>query len=111
MRSLGSLLTLLQCIEKIPNGIIKNIDNKICPPTKTELKESMEAVIHHFKIYTNGITIPSNEIYVSTEAPKGEFSRRRQLCCILILKYYTYFILIVIFNINVLKLESVFIFF
>ena len=40
---------------------------------KLKLKQSMEAIIHHFKIYTNGITIPSNETYIGTEAPKGEF--------------------------------------
>ena len=68
-----SLNIILQCIEKIPHGIIKTNDSKIAPPTKTEIKQSMEALIHHFKIYTNGITIPSNETYVGTEAPKGEF--------------------------------------
>jgi NADH:ubiquinone oxidoreductase subunit D len=46
---------------------------KLAPPTRPELKQSMEALIHHFKIYTNGITIPTNETYVGTEAPKGEF--------------------------------------
>lgn len=73
MRSLGSLLTLLQCIEKLPDGLIKTSDTKLCPPKKTDLKQSMEAIIHHFKIYTNGINISANETYISTEAPKGEF--------------------------------------
>jgi NADH dehydrogenase (ubiquinone) Fe-S protein 2 len=68
-----SLKIIAQCIESIPNGLIKTNDNKICPPTKAELKQSMEAIIHHFKIYTNGISIPANETYVGTEAPKGEF--------------------------------------
>lgn len=68
-----SLNILLQCLVKIPHGIIKITDTKLCPPAKTELKQSMEAIIHHFKMYTNGISIPSNETYVSTEAPKGEF--------------------------------------
>lgn len=68
-----SLKIISQCIEYIPVGIIKTSDNKICPPTKAELKQSMEAIIHHFKIYTDGISIPSNETYLSTEAPKGEF--------------------------------------
>jgi NADH dehydrogenase I D subunit len=68
-----SLKIISQCIDLIPNGLIKTNDNKICPPTKAELKQSMEAIIHHFKIYTNGISIPSNETYVGTEAPKGEF--------------------------------------
>jgi NADH-quinone oxidoreductase subunit D len=73
MRNFGLLSTILQCIEKLPSGIIKISDSKICPPIKTDLKQSMEAIIHHFKIYTNGIVIPSNETYISTEAPKGEF--------------------------------------
>ena len=44
---------MLQCIDQIPDGLIKTIDTKLCPPTKTELKYSMEAMIHHFKIYSN----------------------------------------------------------
>ena len=68
-----SLKIISQCIDLIPTGLVKSNDNKLCPPTKTELKQSMEAIIHHFKIYTNGITIPSNETYLGTEAPKGEF--------------------------------------
>jgi len=68
-----SLNIISQCLDLIPNGLIKTQDTKLCPPTKTEIKQSMEALIHHFKIYTNGITIPSNETYVGTEAPKGEF--------------------------------------
>jgi len=68
-----SLSIISQCLDKIPNGLIKTDDNKLCPPSRTELKESMEALIHHFKIYTNGFSIVSNETYVGTEAPKGEF--------------------------------------
>jgi NADH dehydrogenase (ubiquinone) Fe-S protein 2 len=68
-----SLNIISQCLDKIPSGLIKTNDTKMCPPTKTEIKQSMEALIHHFKIYTNGITIPSNETYTATEAPKGEF--------------------------------------
>ena len=68
-----SLKIISQCINQIPNGLIKTSNTKLCPPTKTNLKQSMEALIHHFKIYTNGISILSNETYVSTEAPKGEF--------------------------------------
>ena len=68
-----SLKIISQCLDKIPNGLVKTNDTKLCPPTRTELKQSMEAVIHHFKIYTNGISIPSNETYTGTEAPKGEF--------------------------------------
>jgi NADH:ubiquinone oxidoreductase subunit D len=68
-----SLKIISQCINHIPNGLIKSNDNKLSPPTKTDLKKSMEAVIHHFKIYTNGISILPNETYIATEAPKGEF--------------------------------------
>jgi NADH dehydrogenase (ubiquinone) Fe-S protein 2 len=67
-----SLNILMQCINEIPKGLIKTADLKLCPPTKIQLKQSMEAIIHHFKIYTNGITIPCHETYVSVEAPKGE---------------------------------------
>jgi NADH dehydrogenase (ubiquinone) Fe-S protein 2 len=68
-----SLNIIAQCLDKIPDGLVKTNDTKLCPPTKTEMKQSMEALIHHFKIYTNGISIPSNETYIGTEAPKGEF--------------------------------------
>ena len=74
-----SLKILNKCINDLPQGLIKTTDTKICPPTKTELKQSMEAIIQHFKIYTNGISISSNETYVATEAPKGEFLRHRKL--------------------------------
>jgi len=68
-----SLKIISQCINKIPNGIVKSNNNKICAPTKTNLKQSMEAIINHFKIYTNGISLLPNETYIGTEAPKGEF--------------------------------------
>jgi NADH dehydrogenase (ubiquinone) Fe-S protein 2 len=64
---------ILECLEKIPNGIIKTNDYKVSPPSRVEMKQSMEALIHHFKIYTNGISVPLNEVYIGTEAPKGEF--------------------------------------
>ena len=68
-----SIAIISQCLDKIPNGLIKTSDNKLTPPSRTEMKQSMEALIHHFKIYTNGITVPTNETYIGTEAPKGEF--------------------------------------
>lgn len=68
-----SIKIIQQCLEHIPVGLIKNNDNKICPPSRTELKNSMEALIHHFKAYTSGLNIKSNETYVGSEAPKGEF--------------------------------------
>ena len=68
-----SIKIIEQCLNDIPYGTIKNNDTKITPPSRTELKSSMEALIHHFKIYTNGINIKANETYIGTEAPKGEF--------------------------------------
>lgn len=68
-----SLKLITQCLNDIPYGPIKTNDNKFTPPTRAELKQSMESLIHHFKIYTQSFTIPPNETYVGTEAPKGEF--------------------------------------
>jgi len=68
-----SIKIIEQCLNDIPYGTIKNTDTKITPPNRGELKSSMEALIHHFKIYTNGINIKANETYIGTEAPKGEF--------------------------------------
>ena len=68
-----SVKILLQCLENIPTGSVKTLDYKVCPPDWAEVRFSMEALIHHFKIYTNGITILKSETYMSTEAPKGEF--------------------------------------
>ena len=68
-----SIRIIEQCLEKIPNGLIKNNDNKITPPSRIDTKRSMEALIHHFKAYTNGVNVPASETYVGTEAPKGEF--------------------------------------
>merc|ERR1712187_259811 len=68
-----SLKIIEQCLEKIPTGIIKSDDKKFSPPTRKNMKESMESLIHHFKIYTQGFVVPSNETYVACEAPKVEF--------------------------------------
>ena len=68
-----SLKIIEQCLNLMPNGYIKTNDFKIVPPTRTEMKQSMEALIHHFKMYTQGVVIPTNETYIGTEAPKGEF--------------------------------------
>jgi NADH dehydrogenase (ubiquinone) Fe-S protein 2 len=68
-----SLNIIKQCIDKIPNGPIKYLDDKISPPSRTELKRSMESVIHHFKIFSEGYILPHAETYMYTEAPKGEF--------------------------------------
>jgi NADH-quinone oxidoreductase subunit D len=62
-----------QCLKKIPKGEIKSQDSKISPPKRSEMKESMEAMIHHFKLYTEGYDVPAGEAYGMVEAPKGEF--------------------------------------
>lgn len=68
-----SLKIIEQCLNLMPVGYIKTNDLKISPPSRTEMKQSMEALIHHFKMYTQGVLIPANETYIGTEAPKGEF--------------------------------------
>jgi len=62
-----------QCIEKMPSGPVSSEDGKVVPPKRAEMKRSMEALIHHFKLYTEGYHVPEGEVYVAVEAPKGEF--------------------------------------
>ncbi len=62
-----------QCIEKMPAGPVVVDNNKIVPPRRAEMKKSMEALIHHFKLYTEGFHVPAGETYAAVEAPKGEF--------------------------------------
>jgi NADH-quinone oxidoreductase subunit D len=62
-----------QCIEKMPAGPAVANNNKIVPPRRGEMKKSMEALIHHFKLYTEGFHVPAGETYAAVEAPKGEF--------------------------------------
>ena len=62
-----------QCIEKMPAGPVVATDHKIVPPRRGEMKTSMEALIHHFKLYTEGYHVPAGEAYAAVEAPKGEF--------------------------------------
>jgi NADH-quinone oxidoreductase subunit D len=62
-----------QCIEKMPAGPVVVENNKIVPPRRAEMKKSMEALIHHFKLYTEGFHVPAGETYAAVEAPKGEF--------------------------------------
>jgi len=68
-----SLMIIEQCLNLMPTGYIKTNDLKISPPTRVALKQSMEALIHHFKMYTQGVAITATETYMGTEAPKGEF--------------------------------------
>ncbi len=68
-----SLKIIEQCLNNLPLGVIKTNDNKITPPSRKDIKQSMESLIHHFKIYTQSFVVPFNEVYVASEAPKGEF--------------------------------------
>ena len=60
-------------VEEMPAGPVRTQDNKIAPPLRGEMKQSMEALIHHFKLYTEGYRVPEGETYTAVEAPKGEF--------------------------------------
>ena len=68
-----SLKLIAECLNKLPQGPIKVDDRKITPPSKSHVKESMESLIHHFKLYTEGFVVPASETYTAVEAPKGEF--------------------------------------
>ena len=62
-----------QCLAEMPEGPVASDDRKVVPPKRAEMKSSMEALIHHFKLYTEGFHVPAGEVYVGTESPKGEF--------------------------------------
>lgn len=68
-----SIRIRVQCINRRPSGPIKTDDFKVVSPSRTLRKSSREGLIHHFKLVTEGMTIPAGEIYIATEAPKGEF--------------------------------------
>jgi len=72
-----SIRIMRQCIDKLRRpdgkGPVMYQDNKIVPPRRGEMKRSMEALIHHFKLYTEGFHVPAGEVYAAVEAPKGEF--------------------------------------
>lgn len=68
-----SVKIMQQCLEKMPNGPVMTEDNKVVPPRRAVMKQSMEALIHHFKLYTEGFHVPEGEVYTAVEAPKGEF--------------------------------------
>jgi len=68
-----SIRIIKQCIEKMPEGEVRCEDRKISPPPRAEMKTSMEALIHHFKLFTEGVNVPAGETYAAVEAPKGEF--------------------------------------
>ena len=69
-----SLRIMKQCLENMPEGPVKVDDRKVAPPSRAEMKSSMEAMIHHFKLYTEGYHVPAGETYTAVEAPKGEFA-------------------------------------
>ncbi|MBB3358551.1 MULTISPECIES: NADH-quinone oxidoreductase subunit D [unclassified Novosphingobium] len=62
-----------QCLAQMPEGPVHSDDRKVMPPKRAEMKSSMESLIHHFKLYTEGFHVPAGEVYVATESPKGEF--------------------------------------
>ena len=68
-----SLRIMRQCLNEMPPGPVKVDDPTITPPPRAEMKRSMEALIHHFKLYTEGYHVPAGETYTAVEAPKGEF--------------------------------------
>jgi NADH-quinone oxidoreductase subunit D len=68
-----SLTIVRQCLEQMPSGPFTSDDRKFVPPTRGDMKRSMEALIHHFKLYTEGFHVPAGETYTAVEAPKGEF--------------------------------------
>ncbi|MFZ5789073.1 MAG: NADH-quinone oxidoreductase subunit D [Pseudomonadota bacterium] len=68
-----SLRIIKQCCQAMPGGPCASDDRKITPPKRSDMKRSMEALIHHFKLYTEGFHVPPGETYTAVEAPKGEF--------------------------------------
>ena len=68
-----SLRIIYQCINEMPNGLYKSPDHKVTPPSRSHMKQSMESLIHHFKLFTEGFHVPAGETYRAVEAPKGEF--------------------------------------
>ena len=68
-----SVKIIKQCVDQMPGGPVKADDRKITPPSRAEMKDSMEALIHHFKLFTEGYHVPAGETYTAVEAPKGEF--------------------------------------
>ncbi len=72
-----SVRIMKQCLEKLSiesgRGPVSALDNKIVPPSRAQMKRSLESLIHHFKLYTEGFRVPAGEVYAAVEAPKGEF--------------------------------------
>ena len=68
-----SLRIMAQCLDEMPEGPVATENQKITPPRREDMKHSMEALIHHFKLYTEGYHVPAGQTYTAVEAPKGEF--------------------------------------
>ena len=68
-----SVKIIRQCLDMMPSGEVLNEDHKFTPPRRGDMKQSMESLIHHFKLYTEGVKVPEGDVYASVEAPKGEF--------------------------------------
>jgi NADH-quinone oxidoreductase subunit D len=68
-----SVRIIKQCLNDMPSGPVITDDRKVAPPKRAEMKQSMEALIHHFKLFTEGFHVPAGDVYVATESPKGEF--------------------------------------
>jgi NADH dehydrogenase (ubiquinone) Fe-S protein 2 len=68
-----SLRIMVQCINKMPAGTIKSDNQKLTSPARLQMKQSMESLIAHFKLCTEGIVVAPKEGYTAVEAPKGEF--------------------------------------
>lgn len=69
-----SLKIIAFCISRLPVGFIKSQNHKAVPPSRSQMKTSMESLIHHFKFHSEGFSLPNGDVQVSVEAPKGEFS-------------------------------------
>lgn len=69
-----SVKIMRQCLDKMKPGPVRVQDNKFTPPHRAEMKRSMEALIHHFKLFTEGFHVPAGATYTAVEAPKGEFA-------------------------------------
>jgi len=67
-----SIRIVRQCLEKMPSGDYRTQDPKVTPPPRQRIGESMEALIHHFKLFTEGFHVPEGEVYVGVESPRGE---------------------------------------
>lgn len=68
-----SVRLMKQCVDRMPEGPVKTSDHKVVNPSRSQMKTSMEALIHHFKLVSEGYHVPAGEVYAATEAPKGEF--------------------------------------